>query len=207
MGVPNAEMAMKKIGEWKQSGSINSFIASFQNPAQQIPTNLLPQEARLLYFIDGLTTDLQKHVKTMKPESVEDAINFEQSIGNVGYAQGGMNYNSRDNHSYSQLQPQQQSYKYNNHSVGTRNQPIYLENVNTEVSEVESGVGASFPSLPMRVTSPDFQSTSYSGIDLSYLTAEQRKLFSEGRCFKCKQIGHRRSTCPKSQRFYREKKY
>jgi len=102
MSVTNAETAMKKIGKWKQSGSINSYIASFQNLAQQIPTNLLPKEARLLYFIDGLTTDLQKHVKTMKPESVEDEINFAQSIGNVGYSQEGMNYNSRDNQSYSQ---------------------------------------------------------------------------------------------------------
>lgn len=208
MAVTNAETAMKKIGKWKQSGSINSYIASFQNLVQQIPTNLLPQQARLLYFIDGLTTDLQKHVKSMRPESVEDAINFAQSIGNVGYTQGGMNYNNRYNQSYShsQRQPQQQSHNYNNHSVGTRNQPIYLENVNTEVSEVDSGVVASSPSLHMRVTSPDFQSTSYSGVDLSYLTAEQRKLFGEGRCFKCKQIGHRQSSCPNKQRFSREKK-
>jgi hypothetical protein len=98
MSVTNAEMAMKRIGKWKQSGAINSYVASFQNLAQQIPTSLLPKEARLLYFIDGLTIDLQKHVKAMRPESIEDAINFAQSIGNVGYTQGGMNNNSRDNH-------------------------------------------------------------------------------------------------------------
>ncbi len=206
MPVTNAETALKKIGKWRQSGNISSYISSFQNLAQQIPLTLLPKDARLLYFIDGLTIDLQKHVKAMRPESIEDAISFAQSIGNVGYTQGGMNINSRVNlpYSHSQRQTQQQSH---NHSVGTRNQPIYLENVNTDVREVDSSVDVSSPSQHMRVTSPDLQSTSFTGVDLSFLTAEQRKLFSEGRCFKCKQIGHRRSTCPNNQRFYGEKKY
>ncbi len=198
LAITTAETAMKKIGKWKQSGTINSYISSFQNLAQQIPANLLPQEARLLYFIDGLAIDLQKHVKSMRPESIEEAINFAQSIGNVGYTQGGMNNNGRNNQSYthSQRQLQQQSH---NHSVGSRNQPIYLENVNTEVSEVDSSVSVSS-------SSPHEQLLSHTGIDLSFLTAEQKKLFKEGRCFRCKQAGHRRSECKDNQGSFRQQK-
>lgn len=194
MAVTTAETAMKKISKWKQSGTINSYISSFQNLAQQIPTSLLPKEARLLYFIDGLIIDLQKHVKAMKPESIEDAINFAQSIGNVGYTQGGMNNNNRNNQAYNHSQRQQQQ-QFHNHSMGTRTQPIYLENVNTEVSEVDNNVGVSAPRPWMTVTSP---TESSNNSELAYLTMEQKKLFREGRCFKCKQIGHRRNECSRS---------
>jgi Ty3 transposon capsid-like protein len=194
MAVTNAEMAMKRIGKWKQSGAVTSYISSFQNLAQQIPASLLPKEARLLYFIDELTIDLQRHVKAMRPESMEDAINFAQSIGNVGYTQGGMSNNSRDNQSYSHSQRQPQ-LQFHNHGMGTRNQPIYLENVHAEASEVDSNVGVSSPRPWMTVTSPT-ESSNWG--ELSYLTMEQRKLYKEGRCFNCKQMGHRRNVCPRS---------
>lgn len=35
-------------------------------------------------------------------------------------------------------------------------------------------------------------------MELSYLSAEQKKLYKEGRCFKCKKIGHRSGDCRSS---------
>jgi len=35
-------------------------------------------------------------------------------------------------------------------------------------------------------------------MELSYLSAEQKKLYKEGRCFKCKKVGHRSSDCRSS---------
>lgn len=194
VAVTDSESAVKKICRWKQSGSINSYIASFQNLSQQIPIDLLPEKTRLLYFLEGLTIDLQKYVNAMKPDSIEDAINFAQRIGNLGYTQGGTSFNNREYQQYNRnpRQPQQQT---TSHSIGTRNHPIYLENVNSEVSEVDSSVGVSSPGPQVTVTSPTERTDRN---DLFFLTVEQKKLLKEGRCFNCKQIGHRRSDCPRS---------
>ena len=188
MPIASSELAAKKIVKWKQTGSIASYISSFQSLAQQIPFSLLPKEARVLYFVEGLNTELQRHVKTMRPKTMEDAINFAQSIGSVSYMPSGNNNHNRESQSSNNRQASQQFYSKN---VGTRGQPIYLESVNTEVSN---------PRSAMTVTSPTSSLTQSSRIDLSYLNVEQRKLFNEGRCFNCKQTGHRRRECRNTHR-------
>jgi hypothetical protein len=190
MPVTNAESAYKRIGKWRQRGDISTYISSFQNLAQQIPFSLLSKEARVLQFIDGLNFDLQKVVKSMRPANLEDAINFAQSIGSIGYKQMGTSYNNRDYQPTTNRQTQP-TFRYNN--SGTRNQPIELENVNSEETQ-EDHVNDSMDNL---------------NIDLSFLTMEQRQLFKEGRCFNCKKIGHRGRNCPlsKNQRSFNQKPF
>jgi hypothetical protein len=150
-----------------------------------------------VYFVEGLSTDLQKHVKTMRPKTIEDAINFAQSIGSVSYTPSENNNHNRESQSSNNRQASQQFHSRN---VGTRVQPIYLENVNTEVSKDDRKVGVCSPRPSMTVTSPTSSFAQSSRIDLSYLNEEQRRLFNEGRCFNCKQTGHRRRECRNTHR-------
>jgi len=179
MPVTSAESAYKRIGRCRQKGDISTYISGFQNLAQQIPFSLLSKEARVLQFVDGLNFDLQKVVKSMRPANIEDAINFAQSIGSIGYKQIGMNYNNRDYQTGTNRQPQPTFRHYNS---GTRNQPIELENVTT-VETQEDNFNESIDNLT---------------IDLSFLTTEQRQLYKEGKCFNCKKTGHRGRDCPLS---------
>jgi len=170
--VTSAESAYKRIGKWRQRGDISTYISSFQNLAQQIPFSLLSKEARVLQFVDGLNFDLQKVVKSMRPASIEDVINFAQSIGSIGYKQMGTNYNNRD---YQPTINRQAQPTFRHFNSGTKIQPIELENVNTEETQEDN---FNEPSENLN-------------IDFSFLTMEQRQLFKEGKCFNCKKIGHR----------------
>lgn len=181
--VNDATASLRKVVRWKQTGAVSSYIAGFQALVQPIPVTLLPHSTRVFLFIEGLTTELQKAVQLMEPTTVDQAMAIAQrtsinsqftKAGNPPFQRTPYRQNSSFNRSNSQTQ----------RTVSNRFAPLSVENIeeaeSDPIGKLEEG-----ESWPLECGE----------VELSYMNAEQRKLFKEGKCFKCKKAGHRSFDC------------
>jgi hypothetical protein len=173
-----SDLAMQRLMTWRQTGNVSSSITGFQQIVQQIPIELLSEPARVFHFLKGLIPDIQNQVRMLQPKSLDESMGMAQRAGTVTYSTGHFNQqqstsrlrvNSRSTNSQQFQTPQSDS----------RFAPITIENA--EIEKISHSPNESF-----------YSST---GIDLSYLSAEQRQLMKERRCFQCKQVGHIKKDC------------
>lgn len=183
-----SEAAMQRLMTWRQTGNVSAFISGFQSIAQQIPIDLLPEQARVLMFLKGLSPTLQTHVRMMQPETLDDAMNHaqraSQSIQPAVFIGSSSGFN-RDRQS-GVSRTSSNFNQFHNPTSGSRFAPIMIENIE---NQHEQDVHQS-PTV-MRVTSPAGSDTT----SLQYLSAEQKKLYQENRCFKCRKVGHQSREC------------
>lgn len=182
--VNDAQVAYQRLLRWKQTGTITSYLAGFQSMVQQIPFELLPEPGRVFMLIEGLNPELQKSVRLVPPTTLDEAIGIAQRVSVV---------HQPSNHFKQSLPlpPYRQASttvrsnsQFNRTATGNRFSPLSVENMET------------VPSSPN-----DFLEELHEGenptneLDCSYMNAEQKKLFREKKCFKCKQVGHHRHQC------------
>jgi Ty3 transposon capsid-like protein len=191
--VNDAQVAYQRLLRWKQIGTITTYLAGFQSMVQQIPFELLPEAGRVFLLIEGLNPELQKSVRLVQPTTLDEAIGIAQRVSVMHQPPRQSNRSpprpphrqpSTTNRSNSQL---------NRTATGSRFAPLTVENIEeTSLPSTESAENAY----------EDEGSTSE--VDLSYLNAEQKKLYQDGRCFKCKQKGHRGKDCRSTNKSTKE---
>jgi hypothetical protein len=188
-GVNESQLALHRLLKWKQTSSLNVYLAGFQAMAQQVPSELLPEPTRIFVFTEGLNNELQKSVRLMQPTTLDEAIGVAQR---ASVTLQPVSQFFQPSNRYSHRQPStmaRASSQINRAASGSRFAPLMVENMedvtqpNVNYSELNYG----------------HTEGTTSDVECSALTAEQRKLFRENKCFKCKRVGHRLNDCPTSQ--------
>lgn len=174
----NAQVALQRLLRWKQTSHITAYLSVFQSLIQQIPLTLLTEQGRVFMLIEGLNHELQKTVRLMQPNTVDEAINVAQraSVTFHPSSQFHQPFN-RSTHRQTST-PTRSSSHFNRATTGSRFAPLSIENV----EEVHAEGQSDSPQDPPEA-------------DLAYLNAEQRKLYKEKKCFHCKKIGHWSKEC------------
>jgi Ty3 transposon capsid-like protein len=182
----DSHLAYQRLVRWRQTGSLAAYVSGFQSFVQQIPKELVSEQGRILLFTEGLKGDPQKAVKLLQPTTLEEAISTAQR-GNVNA------YPSQSNppaHSQPNRQPStlsRSSTQVHRSTSANRHQALAMDNVE-EMSPPLAG-------YPESDGGNGDGEDDVSELDCSYMNAEQKKLFKEKRCFKCKQVGHHRHRC------------
>ena len=189
--VNDSELAFERLMRWRQTGSVSSYLAGFQSHIQQIPFTTLPEAGRTFVFIAGLNQELQKAVKMQQPTTLEQAMNLAQRAS--GLNQTSSQFNSSFNRPFNRQSSTmgRSSSQLHRTATGSRFSPLVVENVE-EASE-QVGRNAALKQSEEEGQTSDFD------LECSALTAEQKKLYREGRCFKCKQKGHLGRDCCSNQ--------
>lgn len=186
--VNEAQVSLQKLVRWKQTGAIGGYIAVFQSLVQQIPHSLLTESGRVFHFIEGLVPELQKSVKLMQPLTVDEAIGISQraSVNSQALRPFNPSFNRQPHRQNTIPFSNRTSSQAQRTMSGSRFAPITVENI--EETDTFSNDNAEGELGQHELTE----------MELSYLSAEQKKLYKEGRCFKCKKIGHRSGDCRSS---------
>ena len=183
--VNDAQVAYQKLLRWKQSGTITGYLAGFQSMIQQIPFELLSESGRVFMLIEGLHPELQKSVRLVQPTTLDEAISIAQRVSVFNPSP---NPFSRSPSRPLYRQPStilRSNSQFHRAATGNRFAPLVVENIETT---------SSFPNDFTHETDEGENSTNE--LECSYMNTEQKKLFKERKCFKCKRVGHHRHQCP-----------
>lgn len=190
-GENESQLALHRLLKWKQTGSISVYLSGFQSLVQQIPLELLPEPARVFVFTEGLTNELQKSVKLLQPGTLDEAIGVAQRASVAFQPVGQFTPSNRRPFNRQPSTMARSSSQLYRAATGSRFSPLAIENIeeeseqtvrNTALSQLEEG-----------------GQTSEGECSCSALTAEQRRLFQENKCFSCRRVGHRSRWCPSTQ--------
>jgi hypothetical protein len=188
-GANESQLALHRLLKWKQTSSLNVYLTGFQAMVQQVPSELLPEPTRIFIFTEGLSSELQKSVRLMQPKSLDEAIGVAQrasvTLQPVGQFFQSVN---RPFHRQPSTTGRAPSQIYRNPS-GSRFAPLMVENMEEVARQTVDHSELSYQNAE----------GSSSDAECSALTSEQRKLFKENKCFKCKRVGHRSIHCSNSQ--------
>lgn len=188
-GVNESQLALHRLLRWKQTSSLNVYLAGFQAMVQQVPAELLPEPTRIFVFTEGLNNEIQKSVRLMQPNTLDEAIGVAQRAS-VTLQPVGQLFNSGNHYPYRAPSTMGRTSSQGSRSAsGNRFAPLMVENIED---------ANRFPIDNVALDSRDAEGTA-SDFECSALTTEQRKLFRENKCFKCKRVGHRINECPTSQ--------
>ena len=181
----DAQLAFQRLLRWKQTGHIAAYLSVFQSLIQQIPLTLLTEQGRVFMLIEGLNHELQKAVRLMQPTTVDEAINVAEraSVTFHPSSQFHQPFNRSINRQASTTT--RTSSQFNRAATGSRFAPLIVENV----EEVYPEGQYDSPQYP------NYRGSQPQEADLTYLNAEQRKLYKEKRCFHCKKVGHWSREC------------
>jgi len=69
-----SQVAYNQLLNWKQTGSVRSYIDGFINLSAHIPYDILPEKARVLNFVTNLKSNLRQLVQLKEPKTIQDAI-------------------------------------------------------------------------------------------------------------------------------------
>jgi Ty3 transposon capsid-like protein len=175
-------VAMSKMSQWKQTGSVAGYINQFQSFDQLIPSHRLDEEMRVQMFMQGLKPDCRLIVRMWEPKTLQQvykmALKFDnnqhQSLPKFSQSNISHTSSSKFNQSnYSRLNRNPTS----NQQEGTRHNPITV--YNTELQQDHQ-------STVSEEDKEDDELNRMSGHD------GQR-----GVCFFCKSPDHYQNTCPK----------
>ena len=64
-------VAMSRMSQWKQTGSVASYINQFQNFDQLIPSQRLDEEMRVQMFMQGLKPECRLIVNVWEPKTLQ----------------------------------------------------------------------------------------------------------------------------------------
>ena len=185
-GINESQVAYQRLLKWKQTGSLTAYLSGFQSLVQQIPFELLSEPGRTFVFTEGLSNELQKSVRLMQPSTLDEAIGVAQRAS-IAVHPVSQSFQSNNRQFYRQPSTTavRSSSQIPRAATGSRFTTLAVENVE-DVSQ---------PKAEDIEFSPQEESGSANDIECSVLTAEQRKLYKENKCFKCKRVGHRSREC------------
>jgi Ty3 transposon capsid-like protein/Zinc knuckle len=179
-----SQLAFQRLIRWKQTGHITSYLSVFQALVQQIPLTLLTEQGRVFMFIEGLNQELQKAVRLMQPNTVDEAISIAQRASATSTTPTPP-YQSFNRPTYRQpSNPVRSNSQFNRSTTGNRFAPLMLENMEEEATD---RLFDPPPSCNERRRLAD--------LETSYLNTEERRLYKENKCFRCKKRGHISKEC------------
>jgi Retrotransposon gag protein len=159
----------------KQINSVSSYNNAFSNVIQLI--NDMSTADKIDNYMNGLKANIQEKLITEEFTSLSDAMNAAAKIDTLLYNRRTGSQNNYNNYG---------KPKYNNA------QAAEVNNVQMWSMEPSQQNDYQESAPPMNETN-----ASVSAVRLTKLTQEQREQYKkEGRCFKCRKIGHMFFNCP-----------
>ena len=168
--VDSEAVAMSKMSQWKQTGSVTVYISQFQSFDQLIPKERLDEEMRVQMFIQGLRPECKSIINMWEPKTLQQVFRMAQKFDN-----GQRQINSKfSQHTSTRLSRS----KDINQLEGTRDNPITFNNTELQ-TETQSAV-----------------SEEEEGGD-NFLSQMNGMSSKHGVCHYCKSPGHYMNVCPK----------
>lgn len=200
------QLAMRKIKQCKQTGSVLSYSAEFFHLLNQIP-HRAPEDA-LLDYVDGLKPFHYNYVKMKQPKDVHEARDFAHEADDAYLA--GKRHSSANNFP---------SFSNSRSSSSSAPTPMDLNTITTAVSAAltnlsltnstrktdrsasrgRSRTRAPTPGPRSRGSSTDsvYSLTSLTTRPFKRLTDRDRDILRKNNiCFFCRKAGHQISACP-----------
>ena len=131
--VDSETVAMSKMSQWKQTGSVAAYISQFQSFNQLIPKERLDEEMRVQMFIQGLKPECKSIINMWEPKTLQQVYKMAQKFDNgqrQSHPKFSQHTSTRDNRT-----------RTTNQQEGTRNNPITFNNteLQTETQLEPSG--------------------------------------------------------------------
>ena len=76
-------VAMSRMSQWKQTGSVASYINQFQNFDQLIPSQRLDEEMRVQMFMQGLKPECRLIVNVWEPKTLQQVYKMALKFDNI----------------------------------------------------------------------------------------------------------------------------
>jgi hypothetical protein len=167
--VDSETVAMSKMSQWKQTGSVATYISQFQNFDQLIPKERLDEEMRVQMFIQGLKPECKSIINMWEPKTLQQVYKMAQKFDN-GQRQSHPKFSQHNSTRNSRTRNTDQQ-------EGTRNNPITFNNTEmqteTQQKPSEEGQGED---------------------DLNLMNSQNGQ---RGVCHYCKSPDHYMNVCPK----------
>lgn len=167
--VDSEAVAMSKMSQWKQTGSVAAYISQFQSFDQLIPKERLDEEMRVQMFIQGLKPECRSIISMWEPKTLLQVYKMAQKFDN-GQRQSYSKFSQHTSTRISRTRTIDQQ-------EGSRNNPIIFNN--TEL-QTETQLGAS----------EEEQGEN----DLNQMSGQSGQ---RGVCHYCKSPDHFMNVCPK----------
>jgi cell division septum initiation protein DivIVA len=169
-------LAMSKMSQWKQTGSVSSYINQFQSFDQLIPSHRLDEEMRVQMFMQGLKAECRLIINMWEPKTLQQvykmALKFDniqrQSLPKLSLPRSYQSNSTSLNLNRNRTANQQEGTKFN--PITIYNTEIQKES-QTTVSEDEEDEN-----------------------ELNHMSGQNGQ---RGVCFFCKSPDHYQNTCPK----------
>ena len=127
--VDSEAVAMSKMSQWKQTGSVAAYITQFQSFDQLIPRERLDEEMRVQMFIQGLKPECKAIISMWEPKTLQHVYKMAQKFDNGQHR----SYPKFSQHTSTHIN----RTRVVDHQEGTRNNPIIFNN--TELQTEDQG--------------------------------------------------------------------
>ena len=167
--IDSEAVAMSKMSQWKQTGSVAAYISQFQSFDQLIPKERLDEEMRVQMFIQGLKPECKSIINMWEPKTLQQVYKMAQKFDN-GQRQSHPKLSQHTSTRISRTQIIDQH-------EGTRNNPITFNNTELQTeTQLEASEGEQ------------------GEVDLNQMIGQNSQ---HGVCHYCKSPDHYMNMCPK----------
>ena len=189
------KLARDRLSRLYQREGLRDYIREFRTITLDIPS--MGEDEKLDKFVRGLRTSLRTEVAIREPDSLDKAIKMAENLDAVLRGSGSLfrdayrsrDYGARSDNRRSGPAPMELGYMGQEPPAAPRKQSQHQQ----------SSLQRSTSAPVMRLNYSDSQRRPnnngwrYAGLSDS----EKARLSREGRCFHCKETGHRAHECPK----------
>ncbi len=165
--VDSETVAMREMSQWKQIGSVSTYISQFQNFDQLIHKERLDEEMRVQMFIQGLKPECRSIINMWEPRTLQQVYKMAQKFDN----------GQRQSHPKSNINPSVRTNRTRSldQQEGTQHNPIIFNNTEMQTD--------------------DHSTASEQGEnDLNQINGQNGQ---RGVCYYCKSPDHYMNACPK----------
>lgn len=177
--INSTRTARDKMARLKQTTSVRNYSTEFRNLSLDIPD--MSEGDKLDRYIRGLKQEIQREVDMKEPANFEEAVRLAERLDSLLW--------KRDSRRFSTPAPKR-----------FINNTNYNGPADMELGAITNPNGPG-PRPANTYRGPNFQNNGYQGRRIPKLTPELRQqLIKEGRCFFCREHGHRALNCPAKKR-------
>ena len=113
-------VAINKMSQWKQTGSVLAYISQFQSFDQLIPSHRLDEEMRVQMFIQGLKSECRLIINMWEPKTLQQVYKMAQKFDN-SQRQSSTKFNQFNSTNINRNRSV-------DHQTGSKNNPITINN-------------------------------------------------------------------------------